>query len=41
MGEIANAMLDGFLCHRCGEVIDDDEPGYSRICNACSDEDEP
>ncbi len=40
MGEIADAMLDGFLCQVCGEVVDGDDPGYPRSCNACSDEDE-
>ena len=38
MGEIADAMLDGFVCHICGEVIDEDEPGYPRTCAACEEE---
>lgn len=35
MGEIAEMMLDGMLCERCGEYIG--EPcGYPRKCSDCS-----
>ena len=36
MGEIADMMLEGFLCEGCGEWMGDDEgPGYARLCAAC------
>lgn len=35
MGEIADAMVNGFLCEKCGAVIDYDEPGYPRTCGWC------
>jgi len=38
MGEIAGAMLNGFLCEVCGVVIDGDEPGYPRLCAGCKDQ---
>lgn len=36
MGEIAEMMLDGTLCQRCGSVIDGDTPGYPRYCEDCA-----
>jgi hypothetical protein len=35
MGDIAEAILDGTLCQVCGELIDDDAPGYPRTCEGC------
>jgi len=32
VGEIADELVDGFRCRCCGEVIDEDEPGHSRLC---------
>ena len=34
MGDIADMMLEGVLCERCGEYIGD-EVGHPRLCNAC------
>ena len=44
MGDIADAIIAGFLCQQCGEVVDDDETGYPRTCAGCQDaefDDEP
>lgn len=38
MGEIADMMLEGVLCERCGEYIGDGV-GHPRLCNACELED--
>lgn len=40
MGEIADMMLDGTLCERCGVYIDDEDesPGFPRLCDACAQE---
>ncbi len=41
MGEIADMMMDGTLCHECGALIDDTEAsydgacGYPRYCREC------
>lgn len=35
MGEIAEMILDGTLCERCGSFIDGDSPGFPRLCNDC------
>jgi hypothetical protein len=37
MGEIADMMLDGTLCERCGEYIGN-AVGYPRKCSSCSKE---
>lgn len=43
MGEIAEMMLDGFLCQGCGEVIGDYESGeglgYPGFCAGCQPDD--
>lgn len=37
MGDIAEMMLSGIMCERCGEWMDDfQEPGYPRYCHGCS-----
>ena len=36
MGEIAEMMLDGTLCERCGVFLDGDSPGYPRYCEDCA-----
>lgn len=35
MGDIAEAILDGLFCQVCGEVIDEESPGYPRTCEGC------
>lgn len=35
MGEIAEAMLDGFLCASCGSFLDGESPGFARFCGDC------
>lgn len=39
MGEIAEMMLDGFMCEQCGEIIGDIESGEGQgfpcLCAAC------
>ncbi len=40
MGEIAEMMLDGSLCHGCGVYIDDDYEGIPRLCEICEEEEE-
>ena len=36
MGEIAEMMLDGTLCERCGGIIDGTTPGFPRLCEDCN-----
>ncbi len=36
MGEVAEMMLDGTLCERCGGIIDGDTPGFPRLCEDCA-----
>jgi hypothetical protein len=33
MGEVADMMVNGFLCEACGELIDGEEPGFPRYCS--------
>ncbi len=40
MGEIADMMINGFLCRQCGAHIDFEEPGFSRLCEDCKEENE-
>ena len=35
MGDVADMMIEGYLCERCGCCIDGEEPGYPRKCKAC------
>lgn len=37
MGEIAEMMIDGTMCQRCGEFLYDGEdgPGYAEFCPSC------
>lgn len=43
MGDIADMMLDGTLCARCGIYLDEEEAdgnadGYPRYCHDCKKE---
>ena len=38
MGEIAEQIMEGFLCQSCGVMIDGEEPGYPRECEDCENE---
>lgn len=40
MGEIADMMIDGELCERCGMFIDDEAEGFPRLCADCAAEDD-
>lgn len=40
MGEAAEMLLDGTCCEACGEFLDGDSPGYTRLCFSCSSESE-
>jgi hypothetical protein len=35
MSDIAEMILEGFLCDKCGGVVDGKETGYSRPCYDC------
>lgn len=35
MGEIADQVIEGFLCEICTCFIDGDSPGFPRKCNEC------
>lgn len=36
MGEIAEAIVNGFMCQSCGAIMPDhEEPGYPRNCPDC------
>jgi len=35
MGEVADMMIEGYLCERCGTVVDEQEPGHPRLCKPC------
>ena len=41
MGEIAEAMINGLFCERCGVLIDGEEPGFPRLCAGCQEDDDP
>jgi hypothetical protein len=38
MGDIANLVLEGYLCQYCGGYIDGEEPGYQRYCDLCKND---
>ena len=40
MGDIADDMVNGFMCQSCGEIIDNDAPGYPRLCEGCQEDEE-
>ena len=40
MGEIADMVLEGFLCQQCGTFMDH-ETGYPQTCAACAGEARP
>lgn len=33
MGEVAEMMLDGTLCEKCGVALCGDSPGFPRYCS--------
>lgn len=35
MGDVADDIVDGFLCEECGAVVDGDCSGYPRKCTDC------
>ena len=38
MGDISEMMMDGTLCHLCGEFIDKGAPeGIPRACDDCKE----
>ena len=37
MGDIAEMMLEGTLCERCGEYLGD-ATGFPRLCKGCEKE---
>lgn len=45
MGEIAEMMLDGFICEQCGEIIGDmdtgEGAGFPGLCAGCASEAKP
>jgi hypothetical protein len=41
MGEIADMMLSGLLCERCGVFMGGDEPGHPVVCEDCKREAAP
>lgn len=39
MGEIAEMVINGLLCQKCGGWMEDmEEPGYPRTCQYCKQE---
>ena len=38
MSEIAEMVIDGLLCEKCGDLIDGDSPGFPRNCATCGDD---
>lgn len=39
MGEVAEMMIDGTLCQRCGTFLDGESPGFPRLCEDCQSDD--
>lgn len=37
MGEIAEMMINGYLCEGCGVFLDGEEPGFPRRCEDCKE----
>lgn len=40
MGDIADMIIEGVLCERCGVFIDEFPPGHPRLCVDCKLEDD-
>ena len=40
MGEVADLMLLGVLCIRCGSFVTDAPPGHPQFCEDCKHDDE-
>lgn len=35
MGDVADLIVEGFVCQHCGEYLDGDDPGHPRSCEDC------
>ncbi|OLN21879.1 hypothetical protein BTO30_12330 [Domibacillus antri] len=35
MGDMAEMVLDGLICERCGSFTDEEESGYAKLCGEC------
>ena len=35
LGDVTELILDGFLCERCGDMIDGVDVGFPRECESC------
>jgi len=35
MGEVAELVIEGYLCQFCGVFIDEKAPGHPRTCEDC------
>lgn len=40
MGEVAELVIMGVLCHQCGMMVDGEAVGYPRLCEDCNDEED-
>jgi hypothetical protein len=38
MGEIADDIIEGMRCGWCGCFVNEDPPGFSVLCDDCSEE---
>jgi predicted Zn-ribbon and HTH transcriptional regulator len=38
MGEVAEMVVMGVLCHQCGMMVDGEAVGYPRLCEDCKEE---
>lgn len=39
MSYFEDYVEDGLCCEKCGDLIDEEEPGFVRTCPACLGED--
>ena len=40
MGEIAEMMLEGYLCSQCGVFLSEEPTGYATLCESCQEDDD-
>ena len=40
MGEIAELMLEGYLCHQCGVFLSEEPTGYPTLCESCQEDED-